>query len=107
MLPQLADQARQPLGPDPHLQRVLLHVDPLDEQLDDARLLGGEQLAPDRGEVGEQNRDLALGDLVLALSLRRRPRSRDQLRRGQQLLDVVSTAPSTSAAGTLVTAQLS
>jgi hypothetical protein len=43
---------------------VLLHVDPLDEELDDARLLGGEQLAPDRGEVGEQDGDLAFGDRV-------------------------------------------
>jgi hypothetical protein len=28
------------LGPDPHLERILLHVDPLDEELDDSRLLG-------------------------------------------------------------------
>ena len=77
------------LGPDPHLERILLHVDPLDEELDDPRLLGGEQLVPDRGEVGEQDRDLALGDLVLALPLRRRPGPRDQLRCSQQLLHVV------------------
>jgi hypothetical protein len=40
MLPQLTDQARQSLSPDPHLQCVLLDVDPLNEQLDNARLLG-------------------------------------------------------------------
>ena len=44
--------------------------DMFDQQLDDPRLLGGEQLVPDRGEVGEQDSDLALGDLVPALSLR-------------------------------------
>ena len=55
LLPQLPDQAREALGPDPHLERVLLHVDPLDQQLDDPRLLGREQLVPDRGEVGEQD----------------------------------------------------
>ena len=46
-----------------------MYVDPLDQELDDPRLLGGEQLVPDRGEAGEQAGDLALGDLVLALAL--------------------------------------
>jgi hypothetical protein len=67
LLPQLRDEAGQTLSPDPHLQRVLLHFDPLDEELDDPRLLGGEQLVPDRGEVGEQARDPALGDLRFAV----------------------------------------
>ena len=49
-----------------------MYVDPLDQELDDPRLLGGEQLVPDRGEAGEQAGDLALGDLVLALALCRR-----------------------------------
>jgi hypothetical protein len=88
VLPQLPDEAREALGPDPHLQCVLLHVDPLNEQLDNARLLGGEQLAPDRGEVGEQDGDLALGDLAVAL-LGGGPGRRDQLWRGQQFLDLV------------------
>jgi hypothetical protein len=52
VLAQLADQAREFLGPDPHLDGFLLHVDPLDEEPDDARLLGREQLVPDRGEGG-------------------------------------------------------
>lgn len=56
MLPQLPDNAGEPLGPDAHLERVLLNIDPLDEELDDPRLLGREQLVPDRGEVGEQTR---------------------------------------------------
>ena len=36
-------QACQALGPDPYLECVLLHVDPLDQELHDPRLLGGEQ----------------------------------------------------------------
>jgi hypothetical protein len=42
LLPQFTDQARESLGPDPHLECVLLHGEPLDEELDDPRLLGGE-----------------------------------------------------------------
>ena len=49
---QLTDQAGKPFGPDPHLEPVLLHVDPLDEQLNDAPVLDREQLVPDCGEVG-------------------------------------------------------
>jgi len=54
--------------------------------MDDPRLFGGKQLVLDSGEVGEQDRDLALGDLV-RLSLRHRPGPSDHLRRGQQLLE--------------------
>ena len=41
LLAQLTGQAGEPLGPDPHLERVLPHVDPFHEQLDDPRLVGG------------------------------------------------------------------
>jgi hypothetical protein len=71
--PEFCNEARHSIGPDPHLESSRLDIDPLDEQLDDPRLLGGEELVPDRGEVGEQDCDLALGDLVLALALCRRP----------------------------------
>jgi hypothetical protein len=37
MPPQLGDQAHEPLGPDPQLQRILHHVDPPDQDLGDAR----------------------------------------------------------------------
>jgi hypothetical protein len=87
--PEVCNEAREALSPDPHLQRALLHVDPLDEQLHDPSLLGREQLVPDRGEVGEQDRDLALGDLVVALALRCRLGARHHLSPGQQLLDSV------------------
>jgi hypothetical protein len=61
VLAQFGNEGRQSLGPDPQLQRVYIHVEPLDEQLHDPRLLGGEQLVSSHGEVCEQNRDLALG----------------------------------------------
>jgi hypothetical protein len=89
LLPQLADQAGEALGSDPHFESIRLDIDPLDKELDDPSLLGGEQLVPDRGEVGEQARHLALGDVVVALALRRGPGSGDQLRRGQQPLDLI------------------
>jgi hypothetical protein len=57
LLPQVSDQAREPLGPDPHLEGVLPDIHPLDEELNDARLFSAEQLVPDRGEFGEQVRD--------------------------------------------------
>jgi hypothetical protein len=41
-----AAKLTSPLGPDPHLEGILLHVDPLDEQLDDAGLLGWEMSGP-------------------------------------------------------------
>ena len=44
LLPEFADQARESLRPDPHLERVFLHVAPPDEQLDDPRPLRREQL---------------------------------------------------------------
>jgi hypothetical protein len=83
-----ADPNHRAPSPDPHLQRLLLDVDPLHQELDDPRLLGREQFVPDHGEVGEQNRNLALGDLVIS-SRRRRPGPRHDFRRGQQLLDAV------------------
>jgi hypothetical protein len=55
--PEFCNEAREALSPDPHLQHVLPHVGTLDEQLDDPRLLGREQLGPDRGELRQQDRD--------------------------------------------------
>ena len=108
-----AAAARRPgwavtVGPDPHLERVLLDVNPLDQQLDDPLLLGREQLAPDRGKVREQDRDLALGDLILMSALY----DVDQVRAtssgaASSFWMWSSTAPSTSAAGTHVTVQVS
>ena len=51
LLPQVErPRLTQARGSDPHLECVLLHVDPLDEELHDLRLFGGEQLVPDCGE---------------------------------------------------------
>jgi hypothetical protein len=66
-----------------------MNIDPLDEELDDARLLGREQLVPDGGEIREQDGDLAFRDVVLTLPLRRCPGPGNQLRGGQQFLDVI------------------
>ena len=55
------------------------HIDSLDEEPGNPRLLGREQLVLHRGKAGKQDSDLALGDLVLALLLHRRPGPRNQL----------------------------
>jgi hypothetical protein len=49
----------------------------------DPRLLGREQLGPDRGEVGEQDGDLALGEVLIALALRRQVLATSSGRRAQ------------------------
>ena len=41
---------------DVEFERILVHIGPLNEELDHSRLLGREQLVPDRGEVGQQGR---------------------------------------------------
>jgi hypothetical protein len=83
-----AAAARRPSSPvpppDPHLESILLHVDALDQELHDPRLLGGQQLVPDGGEIGEQACDLTLGDLVLVIPLEGSPRPGDQLTVGGQ-----------------------
>jgi hypothetical protein len=51
-LPKLSNRTSEPLSPDVNLERILPHIDALDEQLDDPRLLGGEHLVPDCCELG-------------------------------------------------------
>ena len=41
------------------------HIDPLDQQLHDPRLLGREQLVPQRIELEQRLPRLVLGDVVL------------------------------------------
>jgi hypothetical protein len=48
LLPQLPYQACEALSPDPHIQRVLPDIDPLEEQLHDPSLLGGRCLLKKR-----------------------------------------------------------
>ena len=60
-------------------------IDPLDQQPDDARLLGREQLIPQRRELGDRLDDVALGNGLVALPLRRRPCPGDDLGRAQQV----------------------
>ena len=46
-----ATRLRQSLGPQPDVDAVWADIDPLDQQLDDAGLLGREQLVPERVEI--------------------------------------------------------
>jgi hypothetical protein len=66
------------------------HVDPLDQQLHDPRLLGREELVPARIELEQRLPRLGLGDVV-ALRPRRAPGSYDDLRlpeHGAELIDL-------------------
>lgn len=42
-LPQLGDEAADALSPEPDRNAVDIHIYPLDEELNDARLLGGKE----------------------------------------------------------------
>ena len=64
-------------GP-PNFHAVHPHVDPLDQQLHDPRLLSGEQLVPKWIELRERLPDLVLGDVVL-LGPCRAPRADEYL----------------------------
>ena len=67
----LAHQARQPVGakPDGHAVGPDRHL--LDQQLHDPRLLGREQLVPERVELRERLAHLGLGDVRRLLRARR------------------------------------
>ena len=54
-------QPGEPVRPQPDLDAVHPHVDPLDQQLHDPRLRGREQLVPQRVELGERRPRLVLG----------------------------------------------
>jgi hypothetical protein len=69
-------------------------------------LLGGEQLVPDCGELGEQDGDFALGDVVVARFATAQVRATSS-GAASSFCTWSRTVPSTSAAGTLVTAQVS
>jgi hypothetical protein len=47
-------QPRERVRPEADLDALRPHVDPLDQQLDDPRLLGGEQLLPQRFELQQR-----------------------------------------------------
>jgi hypothetical protein len=106
-MPQFTDQARQSLGPDPHLERLLLNIHPLDEQLDDARLLGREQLVPDRGEVSVSSTVTSRSAISWSSRLAIAQVRATSSGAASSFWMWSSTAPSTSAAGTLVAGQLS
>ena len=51
---------REPVDTQPQVKALLADIDTLDQQLDDARLLGREQLVPERVEVLERSPHLLL-----------------------------------------------
>ena len=76
------------LRPEVDVEPVGADVDPLDQQLDDARLLGGEQLVPERIEPLQRLADVVFGQ---AFDLRPSgpPRGDDDLRRPQHAAQLV------------------
>src|SRR5512134_3148296 len=66
------------LPPQPLVDAIGRKVDPLEQQPDDPRLLGREQLVPQQREVGDDLDDLTLRSLKFMV--RRRPCPRDDLR---------------------------
>ena len=58
---QLSGQVGQSFGPQPDVDAVRADIDALDQQLDDARLLGREQFVPERIEPLQRLADLGFG----------------------------------------------
>ena len=77
-------------------------IDPLDQQPDDSRLLGREQLIPQRREVGDGLDDLALGHTQASCFAAAQVRAMISGVRSR-CRTCATTASSTSAAGTLRT----
>jgi hypothetical protein len=103
---ELAHQPGEPVGAQPDVEPVLGDLDPLDQQLDDARLLGREDLVPERVELKERVLDLRLGDGVVLAA--RGPPGADQTSGWRKTARSWSmTAPSISPAGTLPIGQAS
>jgi hypothetical protein len=69
-------------------QAVGLDLYPLDQELDNARLFGREQLVPDRVEFGERAADLLLGDTGV-LATRCLPGAHNDLRRADEHSDAI------------------
>ena len=98
---QFLDQRLQPFGSQPHLHAIGREVDPLDQQPDDPRLLGREQLIPHRREVGDGLDDVALRDCNVARAAAHVRAMISGVR--SRCRTCATTASSTSAAGTLRT----
>ena len=63
-------QAAEAVDPDVDVQAVGGDVDPVDQQRDDARLLGGEELVPERIERLESVTDIGLDDVAVVRARR-------------------------------------
>lgn len=89
----------KPLRPQSQLEPVRLEVNPLDQQLDDAGLLGGEQFLPKWVQPLQPlaNHRLRQPDTFRRLGA---PRGHDDLRRPERVLSWSMTAASMLAADT-------
>jgi len=82
-------QARKSIDPKPDLNSAFLYVDALDQQLNDTRLLGREELVPQRVQLSERVTHLSLRDRVV-LAPRRPPSANDDFwsaKDGAELID--------------------
>ncbi len=74
----LAGQTAQPIDAQPDVQPVCADLHAFDQQRNDARLLGGEELVPQRVELLQGGAGIGFGDVV-GMGARRLPRPRHDL----------------------------
>ena len=84
----LGDDAGDALGAEADGDAVDIDVDALDQQLDDARLLGREEFVPESIELDERVAHLGLADVAVVFA-RCRPGLHDHLGRAQQDANLV------------------
>jgi hypothetical protein len=85
-------QLGEPVDSEPDIDAVGDDVDPLNEKLDDPRLLGREQFIPERVEAVERLPDLSLSDLGIVLA-RRLPGADNDLGGLDESADLVDDRP--------------
>ena len=67
-LAKILQSAREAVWSEPEGNAVGAHVDALDQQLDDARLLGREQFVPERIELDERVAHLGFADVAVVFA---------------------------------------
>ncbi|MEG9883493.1 MAG: hypothetical protein V6Z86_02530 [Hyphomicrobiales bacterium] len=82
------NQTRQPIDAEADIDAVAPNLDALDEELDDAGLLGREQLVPQRIQPFQGFPDLSLGQTI-DLGSRRPPCADDHLRGAKEAAQLV------------------
>ena len=97
---EFVDEAGDPAGAEPDADAIDSDRDVLDQELDDPRLLGREELVPERIELKQRLPDLGLGD-VRRLFASGAPRADDELRLPEDAAQLVDDRRlDSSAAGT-------